>query len=158
MARRVLLPVAMVEDRLGRALDEQDLAAFRGLMQSRHEAVFGFERDGVDARIGGLLRLPLSPEFRGEGIERALGRIALDFPHPFLLAQLGVVAERGDASQKLERRALADRGAVLQHLALVGVAVAGDLEGVVRGHGGHHHHFHERQRAGLVRADAGDGA
>ncbi len=76
----VLLPVAMIEDRLGRALDEQDLAAFRGLVQCRHEAVFGFERDGVDARIGGLLLLPIHSEFRGERIERALGRIALDFP------------------------------------------------------------------------------
>ncbi len=146
----------MVEDRFGRALDEQDLAAFRRCVQRRHEAVFGFERDGVDARIGGLFRLPLGPEFRGEGVERALGRIAFDFPHPLLLAKLGVVAERGDAAQKLERRALGDWRALLQHRAFVGVAVARDFQRVVRGHGGHHHHFHERQRAGLVRADARD--
>jgi hypothetical protein len=77
---RVLLPVASVEDRLGRAFNEQDLAAFRGLMQSRHEPVFGFEGDGVDARIGGLFRLPIHSELRRERIERALGRITLDFP------------------------------------------------------------------------------
>ena len=157
-ASSVLLPVAMVEDRLGRALDEQDLAALRGLVQGRHEPMFGFERDNVDARIRRLLLRAVDSEFRGERIERALGRIALDFPDALLVAQLGVVAERRDAAQKLEHRVLAYGRAVLHDLAFAGVAVAGDLQRIAGGRGGHDHHFHQRQRAGLVRADARDRA
>ena len=78
-AGRILLPVAMVEDHLGRALDEKHLAIGRPV-QGRHELVFGFEGDGVDARISGLLLLPLDAQFGGERIERALGRIALHLP------------------------------------------------------------------------------
>ncbi len=135
LARSVLLPIAMVEDRLGRALDEQDFAALRGSMQSRHEPVFGFKRDDVDARVDRLLLLPLGPQFRGERIERAFGGIALHLPHAVLVAQFGVIAERGDAPQKLKHRVLADRRAVLEHLALVGVAVACDFQSIAGGRG-----------------------
>ena len=153
LARCVLLPVAMVEDDLRRALDEQDLAAFGRAVQGRHEPVFRFERDDVEPGIGGLLLRPVEPELGGERIERALGRIALDLPDAVLAAQLRVVAERRDAPEKLENGVLADRSAVLEHFALAGVALAGDLERFVRGHRRGDHHFHQRQRPGLVGAD-----
>src|SRR5271156_121582 len=124
LARCVLLAVAMVEDDLRRAFDEQDLAAFGGAGQRRHEPMFRFEWDDVQAGISGLLRRPVDPEFGGERIKRALGRIALDLPDAVLAAQLGVVAERRDAPQELENRVLADRSAVLEHFTLAGVALA----------------------------------
>ncbi len=153
LAGRVLLPVAMVEDHLRRALDEQDLAALRRLVQGRHEPMLGFERDDVDPRIGGPFLRPLHAEFGGERIKRALGRIALDLPDAVLAAQFRVVAERRNPPQKLENRVLGGRPAVLEHLALAGVALAGDFERFVRGHRRGDHHLHQRQRAGLVGAD-----
>ena len=51
-AGRRLLAVAVAEDDLGRALDEQDLPAVGRAVQRRHELVLGLERDGVDARLG----------------------------------------------------------------------------------------------------------
>jgi hypothetical protein len=158
LARCVLLAVAMVEDDLRRALDEQDLAALGGAIQRRHEPMFRFERDDVEAGIGGLLRRPVDPELGGERIERALGRIALDLPDAVLAAQLRVVAERRDAPQELENGVLANRSAVARDLALAGVPLASDLERSVRGHGRGNHHFHQRQRSGLVGADARDRA
>ena len=151
---RGLLPVAVLEDDLRRALDEQDLLAVGRLVQRRHELVLRFERDGVDPRVRGLLGLPVHPELGRERIERALGRIALHLPDAFLLEQLRVVAEHRDAPHELEHRVLARRLPVLLDLALRRVAVAGDLIRRLGGDGRDHHHFHERQRAGLVGADA----
>ena len=52
-----LLPVAVIEDDLGRSLGEQHLGAARRAVQGRHEFVFRFERDDVDTRGRRLARL-----------------------------------------------------------------------------------------------------
>ena len=99
---RRLLPVAMLEDHLGRALDEQHLAV-RRTVQRRHELVLGLERDGVDARRGRCLGGAVHAELGREGIERALGRVALDLPFPLVLKELGVVAQHRHASHQRQR-------------------------------------------------------
>src|SRR5262249_32276385 len=42
-----LLPITVLEDDLGRALDQQDLRAVRGLVERRHELVLRLERNGI---------------------------------------------------------------------------------------------------------------
>ena len=123
-------------------------------MERRHELVLRFERDGVDPRRCSLLGLPVHAELGRERIERPLGRIAFHFPGAILLEQLRVVAEHGDAPHEVEHRFLARGLSVLLDLALRRIAVTGDLVRRLGGDGGDHHHFHERQRAGLVGADA----
>ena len=101
-----------------------------------------------------LLGLPVHPELGRERIKRPLRRIALDLPHPFLLKELGVVAEHRHAAEQPEHRVpLVRRLPVLLDLALGCVAVAGDL--VLRFGGGsrYDHHLHQSQGTGLVRAD-----
>ena len=60
----------------------------------------------------------------------------------------------GDASHELENGVLRRGLPVFLDLALGRIAVAGDLIRRLGGHGRHHHHLHQRQRAGLVGADA----
>ena len=127
-------------------------------MERRHEPVFGFERDDVDAGIGRLFLRPVDPELGGERIERALGRVAFDLPDPILAAEFRVIAERRDAPQEFENGVLADRRALLEHFALACVALAGDLERFVGGYGRGDHHFHQRQGPGLVGAYPRHGA
>src|SRR5262245_21186524 len=114
-----------------------------------------FERNCVDARIGVLLGLPVHSELGCERIERSLGGIALYLPDPFLLEQLSIVAEHGNASHQPEHQVLlVYRFPVLFDLAFGGVAVAGDLVLRFGGGGRHHHHFHQGQGAALVGTDA----
>ena len=54
-----LLAITVLEDHLGRALDEQHLPTIRELVERRHELVLRFEGNGVDARGGRLLGLPI---------------------------------------------------------------------------------------------------
>ncbi len=74
------------------------------LMQCRHELMFGFERDGVDARAGRLLGRPVHAELGRERIERPLGRVALHFPGASVLKQFRVVAEHRDPPHQREHR------------------------------------------------------
>jgi hypothetical protein len=148
----------MVEDHLGRALDEQHVAVTRPV-QRRHELVLGFERNGVEARRGRRFRGAIEAELRREGIERALGRVALDLPLPLLLEEFRVVAQSRHPSHEFQRLwLLAERLAALPDLALGRVAVSFDLERPVGRHDRGHHHLHERQGARLVGADARHGA
>ena len=87
------LPIAMLEDHLGRPLDQQKLLAGGVFVQCRHEPVFRFERDRVDPGIGGLLGLPFETELVAERVERPLGRVAFDLPGSFFLVDLRIVAE-----------------------------------------------------------------
>ena len=149
-----LLPVAILEDDLGRALDQQYLFAVGALVEGRHELVLRLERDGIDSGIRLLLGLPVHPELGRKRIKRPLGRVTFDLPNPFLLKEFGVVAEHRHAAQQPEHRLpLVRRLPVLLDLALGRVAVAGDL--VLRFGGGSRddHHLHQSQGAGLVRAD-----
>ena len=149
-----LLAVAVLQDDLRRAFHQKDLLAVGVPVQRCHEAVLGFERNGVDPRIRALLGLPVHPELGRERVEGALGRIALDRPDALALEQLRIVAEQRHAAQQLEHRILARGRAVLLDLALGRVAVAGDLVSCLGGGGRHDHHLHQGQRAGLVGADA----
>jgi len=49
-AAGALLAVAVLKDDLGRVLNEQDLFAAGSSVERRHEFVFRFERDGINAR------------------------------------------------------------------------------------------------------------
>ena len=100
-AVRALLPVAMLNDHFGRALDQQHLPVRRAV-QRRHELVLGLEGNGVDARRGGGLNGALHAELGREGVERPLGRIALDLPFPLVLKELRVVAQERNAPHQRE--------------------------------------------------------
>ncbi len=150
-----LLPIAMIEDDLGCAFDQETLLSLGILVERRHELVLRFEWDGVNARVRRLFRPPVHPEFGGEGVEGALGRIPFDLPGAVFLEKLGIVAEHRDAAQQPEHRILAVGGLpFLLDLAFGGIAVAGDLVLGLGGGGRHHHHFHQGQCAGLVGTDA----
>src|SRR5262249_34679201 len=96
-----LLSVAVLKNDFGRALDEDDLLAIRGLVERRHELVLRLERDGVDARRSCLLGLPIHAELGRERIERPLGRIAFHSPYAILLEKLSIVTENGDAPHEV---------------------------------------------------------
>ena len=103
LAVRGLLPVAMLEDDLGRALDQEHLLA-AGVLCSVAMNLCSDSNGMASIRgIRRLLGLPVQPELGRERIERALGRVALDLPDAFLLEQFRVVAEHRDAAH--ERRA-----------------------------------------------------
>ena len=152
------LPVAMLEDDLGRPLDQQKLLAGGIVVQCRHEAVFRFERDRVQPRIGRLLGLPFEAKLVAERVESPLGRVAFHLPGAFFLADFRIVTEHRDAPHQPENRVLACRRAVFQHLAFGCVALAGDFVGRIGGDGGHHHHLHQGQGSGLVGANPRDRA
>jgi hypothetical protein len=154
LAGRRLLAVAVLEDDLGRTLDQEKLLTLRRLVERRHELVLRFERDGIDPRRCGELGLAAEAELGRERVERALGRIALDSPGTLLLEQLRVIAQHGHAAHECQHRLVVDGLVLLPDLAFGRIAVAGDLVRRFGGDGGHHHHFHERERAGLVGADA----
>src|SRR5215471_16888574 len=63
------LAVTMIEDYLGCPFDQEKLPGGSIFVQGCHKAVFRFERDFVDPRIGGLLRLPFETELVAERIE-----------------------------------------------------------------------------------------
>lgn len=85
----------------------------------------------------------------GRSIERG-GRVIIE--------EFGIVAQHGDAAHQREHvRQSTDRLAAGLDLAFGRIAVAADLIGRIRRHDGGHHHFHQGQRSGLVRADARDG-
>jgi hypothetical protein len=111
------------------------------------------------ASIRGASGLAVEAYFGRERVEGALGWVALDLPGAVLLEQLRVVAQRGDAAHQREHRfAAGDVRAVLRDLAGRRIAVSADLILGFGGDGGHHHHLHQSQRAGLVGADARDRA
>ena len=145
-----LLSVAMLKDDFGRALDEEEFLAVRGLVQCGHELVLRLERDGVDARETRHFRSPFHPELGRERIERPLGRVAFDLPNAVLLKQLRIIAEHGYAPHELEHRLLPRALSVPRDLTLRGITIAADLINRLGGDGGHRHHFHQRQGAGLV--------
>src|SRR6516165_7096833 len=95
-----LLAIAALEDHLGRTLDEEHLFAFRGPVERRHKLVLGFERNGVDARIGGLLCPSIHAELRRKRIDPPLGRSAFSLPGAPILERFGMVEERGDAPKE----------------------------------------------------------
>ena len=70
----------------------------------------------------------IQAELGRERIERAFGRIALDLPGAFLLEQLRVVAEHGDAPHEREHRRRCPRAFRPADFALRRIAVAGDLD------------------------------
>ena len=78
----------------GRSLGEENLLAIISRVQRGHEAVFGFERDGINARMRALLGFPVHPEFRSEGVECPFGRVTLHLPDAILLKQFGIVAQQ----------------------------------------------------------------
>src|SRR6516162_1721519 len=90
------LPVAMLEDYLGRPLDQEKLLAGSVFVQCRHEAMLGFERDGVDPGIGGLLGMPFESELVPERVKGPLSRVSFDLPGSFFPVDLRVVAEHRD--------------------------------------------------------------
>src|SRR5262249_30140964 len=84
------LAVTMIEDYLGCPFDQEKLPGGSIFVQGRHKAMFRFERDFVDPRIGGLLGLSFDTELAAEGVERSLRRVAFDIPCPLFTVQLGI--------------------------------------------------------------------
>src|SRR5262249_43974867 len=91
LAPRGCLPVAVLEDDLGRALHQDERLASSVPVQGGHELVLRLERDGVDARVRFLLGPALHPELAPERVQRAFGGIAFHLPHALHFPDLGVV-------------------------------------------------------------------
>src|SRR5215471_1862761 len=87
------LAVTMIEDYLGCPFDQEKLPGGSIFVQGCHKAVFRFERDFVDPRIGGLLRLPFETELVAERIESPLSRVAFDLPGAIFPTDLRIVAK-----------------------------------------------------------------
>src|SRR5215469_12262074 len=151
MAADRLLAITLVQNHLRGAFDEQYLAT-GGVVKRRHEFVLRFERYGVDSWKCSLFSLQAQTKLHRERQERPFCRIALHLPETFLLEQLCVVAKQRDAPHEREDWFLFDRSSILLDLALRRIAITPDLIRRLGGDGGHDHHFHERQSAGLVRA------
>ena len=85
----------------------------------------------------------------------AFGGIADDFPRPFFLDEMGVVAAEEDGREFEQRRGvLRFRLLALEaHFAVRPVAFAGDFVALARDVERAHGHFADGQGAGLVRAD-----
>ena len=98
------------------------------VVQGRHEAVLGFERDDVGARPGPALEVRIDAGLERRGHQRALGRVALDEPCAAVSRTTRVVAQQ----------------APLGHLAQQGVVLERDLGAI------------EQERAARRIADAGD--
>src|SRR5262249_58593450 len=112
------LPITVLKNDFGRALDQTPPPAAAVLVERGHELVLRLERDGVDAGIRVLLGPPLQPELVAEGVQRPFGRGAFDFPDAFLLPNRRVVAEYGDVPHELEHRVVAGPFGVLANLPL----------------------------------------
>ena len=108
----------LFKDDFRRPFHQQPRLAIGSLVERRHEPVFRFERDSVDAAIRRLLDLPRHPQLVCKRVERAFGRIALHLPGTLLLEQLRIVAEQRDAPHHLEYGVRTSRLPVFPDVAL----------------------------------------
>ena len=113
------LPFAHLEDPFGRTLDVDEAMARPVVMERRHEAVFGLERDDVGARVGLALDVRIEAGLDADDNQRALGRVAVDPP---FIAALAKQPRRCTAS-----RHEASRAATAFALDIDLVAVAGTI-------------------------------
>ena len=144
-----LVPMIVVQPRthskhsLGRALDMGD-APVGVFAENRHVAVAAVEGDRIDPP-----RLARMADLARKGQKSSLHGIAFDRPLVVPEGERRIVAMGSGGRKALEV-------ARWRHLALRGIAFAGDLECAVGCLDGCHHHLVSRERTGLVGADHGN--
>ena len=151
---------AHLQHPLGRALEIDETVSGMVVVQGRHEAVLGLERDHVDARAHLALQPRLQTGFGRRHHQRAFRRVTVDGPVTVIVTQGGVIAQQSRAQQlgKIRLRLQRYRLAGEQQLADRRITHAADLVAASGGHYRLHRHLVARERAGFVGADRRDAA
>ena len=100
------LVTATGDDRLGRSFDEDETMACMVVVQGGHQAVFGFKRNHVAARVLLGEKLRIESRLDRQHDQRHLGRVALEMPIAVTQMAAGVVAQQRDLARLLESGAL----------------------------------------------------
>jgi hypothetical protein len=148
------------EQALGRALEEDHVAARMVVVERRHVLPLGGEGDGVEPRQIARLVVGIEVGLAAEDDQSGLHRVAFRDPVVAVAPDGGVVAEHPDAQDLAQVIPVGglEAAAVGAEAALGGVADPLDLDHVVGEADGAHGHLVAGQRAGLVGADRRDRA